>query len=121
MKLDVNNAITIVSGVILIVGSIYRLSQVESNIKSQISKVEASTLKAIDDLEDKLIIRFYETEKKLDVHLAEYNEKKEFFEYRLNDCDKRIEHKFKRLANWVKQIAGFLNKESNFQIRDDQF
>ncbi|MBD2197946.1 MULTISPECIES: hypothetical protein [Calothrix] len=121
MKIDVNNAITVISGLLLIIGAIYRLSQVESNINAKITKVETSILTTMDQLEDKLAIRFHDTEKKLDIHLTEYSEKKVFLDYRLNATDKAIEHKFNRLANWIKQITGFLGKESNFQIRDDQF
>lgn len=121
MKIDVNNAVTVITGAFLVIGAIYRLSQVEANIKAKISRVETNTLKAIDQLEDKLGVRFQETEKKLDIHLTEYSEKKVFLEYRLNGIDKAIEHKFNRLANWIKQVTGFLHKESGFQIRDDQF
>jgi hypothetical protein len=99
MKVDVNNALTIIMGLLAVIGSIYRLAQVEANIISKINNLD----------------------KKVDVHLTEYSEKKQFVDYRLNANEKLIEHKFNRLAGWIKQITGFLGKESNFHIRDDQF
>jgi hypothetical protein len=121
MKIDINNALTIASLLFMLVGGIYQLARIEANINAKIVKTEVDLLTAIDALKDNLVDRLYIVEKKLDVHLTEYSEKKVFLEYRLNDTDKRIEHKFNRLSNWIKQIAGFLNKESSFQIRDDQF
>lgn len=121
MKIDINNALTIVIGLMTLAGAIYRLAQVEAGINGRIGKVENRLLLAIDQLRDKLVDRFHETEKKLDVHLTEYAEKKQFVEYRINDTDKKIEHKFNRLANWIKQIADHLGKESSFQIKDDRF
>jgi hypothetical protein len=55
------------------------------------------------------------------VHLTEYTEKKLFAEYRHNSTDKLVEHKFNRLRGLIKQLAGFLNKESGFILRDDEY
>ncbi|MEH2049576.1 hypothetical protein [Nostoc sp.] len=49
------------------------------------------------------------------------SDKENIYEYRLNNADKTIEHKFNRLANWITQIAGYLHKKTGFQIRDDKF
>ncbi|WP_017656227.1 hypothetical protein [Fortiea contorta] len=119
MKSEINNTLTIISGLLILAGAVYRLSQVEANINAKISQTKNDLLTAIDNLNDTLVDKLYATDKKLDVHLTEYGEKKVFVEYRLNDADKKIEHKFNRLANWIKQIAVFLGKD--FQIRDDQF
>ncbi|MDZ8135122.1 MAG: hypothetical protein RM049_07435 [Nostoc sp. DedQUE04] len=121
MKIDINNALTIILGLLTLVGAIYRLAQVEANINAKINRVESTVLTAVDQLKDNFVDRLYTVERKLDVHLTEYNEKKLFVEYRLNGIENMVKHKFDRLANWVKQIAGFLNKQSNFQIRDDKF
>ncbi|MBW4673347.1 MAG: hypothetical protein KME52_04820 [Desmonostoc geniculatum HA4340-LM1] len=115
------NNLTIIIGLLTVVGAIYRLAQIEANINSKIDKVENKLLYAVDQLKDSFVDRLYKVEKKLDVHLVEYKEKKLFTEYRLNGLESLIKHKFDRLANWVKQIVGFLNKNSGFQIRDDKF
>ena len=121
MKIDINNALTIILGLLTLIGAIYRLAQVEANINAKINKVEITVLTAVDHLKDNFVDRLYIVERKVDVHLTEYNEKKLFVEYRLNNNESLVKHKFDRLANWIKQIAGFLNKQSNFQIRDDKF
>ncbi|WP_144051333.1 hypothetical protein [Calothrix sp. PCC 7507] len=121
MKIDINNALTIILGLLTLTGAIYRLSQIEANINAKISKSENHLLTAIDNLKDTLTDKLYTTEKKLDVHLTEYSEKKIFAEYRFNSIDKAIEHKFNRLANWIKQIGAHLYRQSGFEIHDDQF
>ncbi|MBC6434486.1 hypothetical protein FM036_29495 [Nostoc sp. HG1] len=111
MKIDVNNALTIILGLLALIGSIYRLAKVEANINSRISLLEYNLLNKLDL-----------GERRLEVHLTQYQADKEnIYEYRLNTTDKLIEHKFNRLANWVNQISGYLHKESGFQIRDDKF
>jgi predicted transcriptional regulator with HTH domain len=121
MRIDLNNAITILSGLLMFAGAIYRLAHVESSINAKIKAVETNVLGAVDGVEDKLIARLYETDKKLDVHLTEYAEKKGFLEYRLNANEQLIKHKFERLAGWIKQITAHLGRDSGFHIKDDQF
>lgn len=111
MKIDVSSTLTIILGLIAIIGAIYRLAQIESNINLRISLMEYNLSKKIDS-----------TERKLDIHITQYQADKEnIYEYRLNDTEKAIEHKFNRLANWIIQISGYLNKQGDFQIRDDKF
>ncbi|MHC5825019.1 MAG: hypothetical protein ACYT04_56540 [Nostoc sp.] len=111
MKIDISSTLTIILGLIALIGAIYRLAQVEANINARISLVEYS-----------LITRMTEIERRLDVHVVQYESDKEnIYEYRLNDVNKTIQHKFDRLANWITQMSGFLHKQSGFQIRDDKF
>ncbi|MEH1940087.1 MAG: hypothetical protein V7L01_07710 [Nostoc sp.] len=117
-----NNALTIILGLLTLIGSIYRLAKIEANINSRISNVETNLLLAIDNLKDNLADRINTTNSKVEIHITEYKADKEYiYLYRLNASDKALEHKFNRLANWITQIAGFLHKETGFQIRDDKF
>lgn len=100
---------TIIS-ICALVGMIWRIAELKSKIYS-----------AIEDLRDETEKTTTRIEHKLDIHLTEYGEKKMFTEYLIHNLDAKIEHKFKRLANWVRQISGFLNKQSDFQIRDDEY
>lgn len=100
MKIDINNALTVVTGLILVIGAIYRLAQVEAKINDKIDDVN----------------------KKLEILLTQYAGDKEYiYIYRIHNLEKTIEHKFNRLANWITQIAGFLHRKTGFQIRDDSF
>ncbi|MBX9259412.1 hypothetical protein H1Q63_36775 [Desmonostoc muscorum CCALA 125] len=121
MKVDLNNAFTLISLVSMLVAGIYRLAQIEASINAKISNVQTNLLTAVDSLKDNFVDRLYVNEKKLDVHLTEYTEKKLFAEYRHNATDKLVEHKFNRLRGLIKQLAGFLNKESGFILRDDEY
>ncbi|MBH8575778.1 hypothetical protein I8752_22795 [Nostocaceae cyanobacterium CENA369] len=121
MKIDINNALTIISGLLLVCGAIYRLAQVEANINARIRAVETNVLNAVDELKNNFVDRLHTTEKKLDIHLTEYQGKKEYYEYRIHDFDSRLEHKFNRLRGLIKQLAGFLNKQAGFVLRDDEY
>jgi hypothetical protein len=121
MKADINNLFTIISLAFLLIGGIYRLAQIEAQINTRISNVQSTLLAAIDSHRDNFVEKLYVNEKKLDVHLTEYTEKKLFSEYRHNATDKQLEHKFNRLRGLIKQLAGFLNKESGFILRDDEY
>jgi hypothetical protein len=120
--MDVHNSITVIVGLITIVGAIYRLSQIEANINNKFDKLEMKLLLSINALQDNLSDKLGETGRKLDIHLTEYKgDKENIYEYRLNAADKAIEHKFNRLANWITQIAQLLYSKYGFQIRDDKF
>ncbi|OYD93140.1 hypothetical protein CDG76_20830 [Nostoc sp. 'Peltigera membranacea cyanobiont' 210A] len=111
MKIDIKNALTIILGLLALIGSIYRLAQVEAHINSRISLLEYNLISKLDLIE-----------RRIEVNLTQYQADKEnIYEYRLNNTDKLIEHKFNRLASWITQITGYLHKEAGFQIRDDKF
>jgi hypothetical protein len=121
MKIDVNNALTIATLAFMLVGGIYRLAKIEENINSKISRTEKHLLDAIDSVNDKFVGKFYETDKKIDIHLALYEEHKLFTEGRINDLKVVIEHKFIRLAHWINQISDLLYEHYKFRIKDDKF
>ncbi|MEH1810887.1 MAG: hypothetical protein V7K26_00100 [Nostoc sp.] len=122
MKIDINAALTIVLGLVALIGSIYRLAKVEADIHRRISHVEASTLVIVDVMKDILMEKINITNTELKIHVTKYEADKEYvYLYRLNNNEKTIEHKFNRLANWITQIAGFLHRKEGFQIRDDKF
>lgn len=122
MKIDINNALTIILGLLALIGSIYRLAQIEANINSRISTLETKLLLVVDNLKDNLVKELTTISSRLEIHITEYKGDKEYiYIYRLNANDKAIEHKFNRLANWITQVAGFLHRKTGFQIRDDKF
>lgn len=102
--------IEIILGFFALVGVIYRIAQAESSI-----------YKAIDALKDSVSERVSQQEHLLQLHLVEWQEKKEVYTYRFNSLEQLIKHKFDRLSNWIKQVGGFLNKQSGFIIRDDEW
>lgn len=121
MKIDINNALTAVSLFFMLIGGIYRLAQIEANINTRITKTEKHLLDAIDSVNDKFIEKFYDSDKKLEVHLARYEDHKLFTEGKINDLKMAIEHKFQRLSNWFSQVADLLYEHYKFRIKDDKF
>ncbi|AFY43761.1 hypothetical protein [Nostoc sp. PCC 7107] len=96
MKIDVNNLFTVTSLAFMLIGGIYHLARMEANIVARIGLLD----------------------KKLDIHLTDYQSKHEHYEYRINDLDKRIQHQGNRLKDWIDQIVTHLSEKSGFMIRD---
>jgi protein associated with RNAse G/E len=107
---DFKNYLDIILALCGLTAIIYRIAQVEAKI-----------YQAIDSLKDDLIKEVTTDKHKLELHLIEWQEKKENYAYRLASIEQLVKHKFERLANWIKQITGFLSRESNFIIRDDEW
>lgn len=118
MKIDINHTFTVISLIFMLVAGIYRLAQIEANINNKIKTVEDNVLKAVDQLRGNIVDRLYANEKKLDVHLTEYQGKKEHYDYRINDFDNRLLHQGNRIKDWIDQIATHLHENSGFIIRD---
>ncbi|WP_375495402.1 hypothetical protein [uncultured Nostoc sp.] len=122
MKIDIISTLTIISGLLGLIGAIYRLAQVEANINARISGVERNLLAELDAIKDDLLNKLNSTDGKIERHLVQYEgDKENIYIYRLNDNSKAIEHKFNRLANWITQIAALLYKQCGFQIQDNKF
>jgi len=148
----------IILGVAAIVGAIYRIAQVESNINARLARLQTKIDASVDVLKDTLLekinsitqrieihlteyqgkkeyldYRIHDLEKdnlserlnsmqdRLNIHLTEYQGRKEHYDYRIHDFDNRLQHKFNRLRDLIKQLAGFLNKQSGFVMRDDEY
>ena len=93
MKIDINSALTIILGLLALIGSIYRLAQIESNINSRISNVETSLLLVVDNLKDNLSDKLNTISSRLEIHITEYKGDKEYiYIYRLNANEKAVEH-----------------------------
>lgn len=120
MKTDLGSFLPIMLGLITLGGYIWQAAELKANIKAQIAQLESKTIVSIDALKDELVKEIIVDKHKLDLHLVEWQEKKENYAYRFNGIDQSIKHKFERLANWINQIANFLNKQG-FVIRDDKF
>jgi muramidase (phage lysozyme) len=72
----------------------------------RISKIEASIYQTIDNRDDILSEEIGEIKAQLLTHLAVCKEKEEWAEYLLNALDQKIEHKFNRLYQEIKELKG---------------
>ncbi len=72
----------------------------------RVSKIEASIYQTIDNRDDVLASEIGEIKTQLNTHLAVCKEKEEWAEYLLNALDQKIEHKFNRLYQEIKNLQG---------------
>ncbi|WP_009631026.1 hypothetical protein [Synechocystis sp. PCC 7509] len=57
-------------------------------------------------------------EKNLELHIQDYINRKETFQFLLGQINEKIDHKFKRLSSSIKDTQKFLKKHDGFTIRD---
>ncbi|MBD2412207.1 hypothetical protein FACHB389_35935 [Nostoc calcicola FACHB-389] len=118
MKIDVNNVFTLVSLIFLLIGGIYRLAQIEASINARITNVQTNLLLAVDSLKDNLVEKLHVNEKRLDIHLTEYQGRNEHYNYLFNDLNNKLGHQGNRIKDWIDQIAAHLHEKGGFIIRD---
>jgi hypothetical protein len=84
-----------------------------SNISLSIAQIQKD-LKALSiDVEkiDKL-------ERRLDLHIQDYINRKDVVQMLLGQLDEKINHKFKRLLFYNREMQKFLQRDTAFQIRE---
>ncbi|MEH2000441.1 MAG: hypothetical protein V7L00_17125 [Nostoc sp.] len=57
-------------------------------------------------------------EKNLDLHIQEYVNRKDVIQMVLGQLDQKINHKFKRLLFYTRDVQRFLQKDTTFNIRE---
>ncbi|MCV3215100.1 hypothetical protein OGM63_16535 [Plectonema radiosum NIES-515] len=62
--------------------------------------------------------RINKLEHRMDLYLLEYENRKDVTQMVLGQLDQKIDHKFKRLLFYSREIQRFLQRDTNFQIRE---
>ncbi|BAY77961.1 hypothetical protein NIES25_44310 [Nostoc linckia NIES-25] len=57
-------------------------------------------------------------EKTLDLHIQEYVNRKDVMQMLLGQLDQKINHKFKRLLFYTRDVQRFLQKDTAFKMRE---
>ena len=70
----------------------------------RVFQVEAAIYDAIENLKQSLINRIATNELSFGVHVAIYAERKEQVDYLLHALEEKIDHKFNRLFDEIKQL-----------------
>lgn len=94
--MNVKDSIEIVIGVLALVGWIYQLASFERRIYERIASLEA----------------------KLNIHMTDYQNRKESVDYRMGELNNKIEHVKSRLWEQISQIQRFLEKRYTFRTRE---
>jgi hypothetical protein len=84
-----------------------------NNISASINQIELSLKKHAEESEK---IRYLE--KTLDLHLQEYVNRKDVIQMLLGQLDQKIDHKFKRLLFYTRDVQRFLQRDTTFSMRE---
>jgi hypothetical protein len=84
-----------------------------NNISTSINQIELSLKKHAEESEK---IRYLE--KTLDLHLQEYVNRKDVIQMLLGQLDQKIDHKFKRLLFYTRDVQRFLQRDTTFSMRE---
>ncbi|WP_373525097.1 hypothetical protein [Nostoc sp.] len=102
----------LVSATILATIAIRVISKINS-ISTSISQIELSLKEQAANAE-----KIRHLEKTLDLHIQEYVNRKDVIQMVLGQLDQKINHKFKRLLFYTRDVQRFLQKDTNFNIRE---
>ncbi len=117
VKIDLTNALTIILGLITLIGAIYRLAQVEANINARIGKIEHNLLVEIDKVGDRTVGDLHQMQMEFSIHKADYTVRKEWQTDVAHGLKDMIKHKFSRLNYHIIDIQRHLEKNSGFVVR----
>lgn len=113
-------SLTILFGVLI--GYTNRINGLEIKIQHfQQELIEHSNLEGHNILVEKLarsVENVNRVEKALDLHIQDYVNRKDFIQFMLGQLDQKIEHKFSRLYNSMKDVEKFLQKSNGFRVRE---
>ena len=98
--------IQLVVGVLAIISVLYQVARVE--------RVIYQSIDAVKDLSER---NHLDLQKRLDLHLQSYSDRRDHDLYLINNLDNKIEHRFKRLREHQKDIERYLEKNGNFRVR----
>ena len=95
MEVNLKDFIEIIVGAIAIGTLVHRISESKSKLERRIDALN----------------------NKFDVHVAKVQGRDEFSDYIIHGIDKKIDHKFQRLWDNVREIQQFLEKKLEYTIR----
>ncbi|WP_017317117.1 hypothetical protein [Mastigocladopsis repens] len=92
-----------------------------NNLANTLKELDEDLIKHIaSEGHEKLIARLHQIEaldKKLDLHIQDYVNRKDTVQMVLGQLNEKIDHKFNRLYNSMRDVEGYLQREGGFRIR----
>jgi hypothetical protein len=103
---------------ILVSGSI--LVGLGIKLVSNINRISLSINQIQEDLKELSVDseRIEKLERRLELHIQDFVNRKDVTQMLLGQLDEKINHKFKRLLFYSREMQRFLQKDTNFQIRE---
>ncbi|MBG1240724.1 hypothetical protein [Nostoc sp. NZL] len=96
------------------------LAGVAVNVISKMNRISSS----ISQIEEALKVyagnaeKIRDLDKKFDLHIQEYINRKDVVQMVLGQLDQKINHKFKRLLFYTRDVQQFLQRDTAFKIRE---
>jgi hypothetical protein len=84
-----------------------------NSISASISQIELALKEQATNAE-----KIRDLDKRFDLHIQEYINRKDVVQMVLGQLDEKINHKFKRLLFYTRDVQRFLQKDSSFIIRE---
>jgi hypothetical protein len=96
------------------------LITVAVNIITKINRISSSIFHIEEDLKNFAlnVEKIRELEKRFDLYIQEYTNRKDVVQMVLGQLDQKIDHKFKRLLFYTRDIQRFLQRDTSFGIRE---
>jgi hypothetical protein len=96
------------------------LAGVSINIISKMNRISSSIEQIEKDLKAHAANaeKIRELDKRFDLHVQEYVNRKDVVQMLLGQLDEKINHKFKRLLFYTRDIQRFLQRDTDFVIRE---
>jgi hypothetical protein len=100
--------------------SISILATVAIKLISNLNHISNSITQIKEDLKEHAnnAEKVRELDKKFDLHTQEYINRKDVIQMVLGQLDQKIDHKFKRVLFYTRDIQRFLQRDTAFQIRE---
>jgi hypothetical protein len=102
----------LVSGSILLGIGIKLVTNI-NKISLSIAQIQKDLKQLSNDSE-----RIDKIERRLELHIQDFVNRKDVTQMLLGQLDEKINHKFKRLLFYSREMQRFLQKDTNFQIRE---
>jgi hypothetical protein len=103
---------------ILVSGSI--LLGIGIKLVTNVNKISLSIIQIQKDLKQLSVDteKIDKIERRLELHIQDFVNRKDVTQMLLGQLDEKINHKFKRLLFYSREMQRFLQKDTNFQIRE---
>lgn len=94
-------------------GVAIRIISKMNSISASISQIELALNEQASNAE-----KIRDLDKRFDLHIQEYVNRKDVVQMVMGQLDQKINHKFKRLLFYTRDIQRFLQRDTTFKIRE---
>ncbi|QMS87303.1 hypothetical protein HUN01_06790 [Nostoc edaphicum CCNP1411] len=94
-------------------GVAIRIISKMNSISASISQIELALKEQANNAE-----KIRDLDKRFDLHIQEYVNRKDVVQMVMGQLDQKINHKFKRLLFYTRDIQRFLQRDTTFNIRE---